>query len=140
MPKFLQKIAAFLALAISLAGCVSPGPVHTGSVCGQTVTFHPDNLKPCNAGASACAVKTSASTYDIYYSTMDETVLGHEQEHVCGMRHREPWVMVSGKVCTVVTEGGNTQWQKGDVMCRVDAGPPIKITDTRIRSFTMNAR
>jgi hypothetical protein len=136
----LRRAALLTLVAATAAACVSPGPTREAMVCGQKVTFHPDDLKPCNGGASACAIKTGETSYHIHYSTMDESVLGHEQEHVCGMRHREPWVFVAGKICTVVTEGGSTSWKKGDVMCRVDAGPPIKITDTRIQAFTMNAR
>ncbi|HEY4372159.1 MAG TPA: hypothetical protein VGN52_09560 [Burkholderiales bacterium] len=133
------KFAVIAMLAASVSACVSPGPIRVSTVCGQKVVYHPDDLKPCHGGASACTVRDGVETqYQIYYSTLDESVLGHEEEHVCGMRHREPWVTVAGKICTVVTEGGNTPWKKGDVMCRVDAGPPIRITDARIRAYTMN--
>lgn len=136
----LRRLSILGVVALSAAACVSPGPTRTASLCGQEVTFHPDNVKPCNGGASACTVRTAGqSGYHVYYSTFDEAVLGHEEEHVCGMRHREPWVSVGGKSCTVVTEGGNTQWKKGDVMCRVDSGPIVKMNDPRVRSFTMNA-
>jgi len=134
------RCAAIAVLALGVSACMSPGPVREAMVCGQKVTFHPNDLKPCNGGASACAVKVSGSDYHIHYSTLDEGVLEHEQEHVCGMRHREPWVYVAGKACTVVTEGGTTGWKKGDVMCRVDAGPPVKITDSRIQGYTLNGR
>jgi len=136
----LRRLALLTVVAVGVSACVSPGPVREAMVCGQQVKFHPDDLKPCNGGASACALRAGDGYYHIHYSTMDESVLGHEQEHVCGMRHREPWVSVAGKICTVVTEGGTTMWKKGDVMCRVDAGPPVKITDQRIQSFTLNSR
>ena len=133
------KLLIVTLLAAGVSACVSPGPVREAMVCGEKVTFHPDDLKPCNGGASACTLKSaSASSYHVYYSTIDEAVLGHEEEHVCGMRHREPWVTVAGKICTVVTEGGHTAWKKGDVMCRIDTGPPVKITDDRVRSYTLN--
>jgi len=134
------RLAAVAVLALGVSACVSPGPVHVAMVCGQKVTFHPDDLKPCNGGASACSVLTSGQGYNVYYSTMDQSVLGHEEEHVCGMRHKEPWVSVGGKACTVVTEPGNTAWKKGDVMCRVDSGPPVKITDTRVQAFLVGSR
>lgn len=133
------KFAVIALLAASVSACVGPGPVREASVCNQKVVYHPDDLKPCARGAAACTVRANAAeAYQVYYSTLDESVLGHEEEHVCGMRHREPWVSVGNRICTVVTEGGSTSWKKGDVMCRVDAGPPIKITDTRIRAFTLN--
>jgi hypothetical protein len=135
------RLAALIALALGVAACVGPGPVYQGAVCGMQVTFHPDDLKPCARGATACTLQQGASAYQVYYSTLDEGVMDHEKEHVCGMRHREPWVYVAGKTCTVVTEGGNTHWKKGDVMCRVDAGPPVKITDARVLSnITLSAR
>jgi len=135
------RLSAITCIALGLTACATaPGPVREAMVCGQTVRFHPDNLAPCARGSTACAVKTSSSTYSIYYSTMDEAVLGHEQEHACGMRHKEPWVTVAGKACTVVTEPGSTAWKKGDVMCRVDAGPPVKITDTRVVDWVLTAR
>jgi len=136
----LFRVVALLLLAMNLSACMAPGPVREAMVCGKKVTFHPNDLKPCNGGASACAIRASESSYHIHYTTMDEAVLEHEQEHVCGMRHREPWVPVAGRICTVVTEGGSTQWQKGDVMCRVDAGPPIKITDQRIQTLILGRR
>ena len=133
--------AATLLMALALVGCAQAGPTREEMVCGQKVVFHPDDLKPCNGGASACTVKPAAeSTYNIYYSTLDESVLSHEEEHVCGMRHREPWVMVAGKVCTMVTDGGSTPWAKGDVMCRINAGPPVKITDARVRQYVLEAQ
>jgi len=134
------RLAAIAVLALGVSACVAPGPVHEAMVCGQKVTFHPDDLKPCNSGASACSVLTSGQGYNVYYSTMDQSVLGHEEEHVCGMRHKEPWVSVGGKACTVVTEAGNTAWKKGDVMCRVDSGPPVKITDTRVQALLVGSR
>jgi hypothetical protein len=135
------KLAVVAMLAASVSACVGPGPIREEMVCGQKVIFHPDDLKPCNGGASACTVKPAIeASYHVYYSTLDESVLGHEEEHVCGMRHREPWVTVAGKICTVVTEGGTTSWRKGDVMCRINAGPPVKINDDRIRSYTLNMR
>jgi hypothetical protein len=135
------RLAILAMLAGSVSACVSPGPVHEETVCGQKVMFHPDDLKPCNGGASACTVRTGTNaSYQIYYSTLDDGVLGHEEEHVCGMRHREPWVAVAGAVCTVVTEGGNTAWKKGDVMCRMNSGPPVKVTDERLRYYTLTAR
>jgi hypothetical protein len=135
------RLALVAMLAISVSACVGPGPIREEMVCGQKATFHPDDLKPCNGGASACTLKPATeASYHVYYSTLDESVLGHEEEHVCGMRHREPWVTVAGKICTVVTEGGNTSWRKGDVMCRINAGPPVKINDDRIRSYTLNMR
>jgi hypothetical protein len=140
MREYLTRIGAIVALTLSLVACMSPGPTRESMVCGQRVTYHPNDLTPCNGGASACALKTSEASYHIYYTTMDESVLGHEQEHVCGMRHREPWVPVAGKICTVVTEGGTTIWKKGDVMCRVDAGPPIKVTDTRLHDLILSRR
>jgi hypothetical protein len=121
-------------LALGTTACVSPGPIYQASVCGQQVTYHPDDLAPCAHGASACTMQSGAGHYDVHYSTLDPGVMDHEREHVCGMRHREPWVYVAGKSCTVVTEGGNTGWKKGDVMCRVDAGPPVRITDARVLS------
>ena len=136
----LLRLAFLATLVLTVSACVSPGPVREAMVCGKKVTFHPDDLKPCNRGASACAIQTQA-TYNIHYSTLDESVLGHEEEHVCGMRHREPWVPVGGKVCTVVTDGGTTGWKRGDIMCRVDAGPPIKMTDVRLQEFfSLNSR
>lgn len=134
------RLAAITALALGLAACVGPGPVYQGTVCGQQVTFHPDDLKPCANGATACTTQRGDKSYAVYYSTLDTGVMDHEKEHVCGMRHKEPWVYVFGKSCTVVTEGGSTGWKKGDVMCRVDAGPPIKITDMRILATITSSR
>jgi hypothetical protein len=136
---FLRTLTV-LSLALAATACVSPGPVYQASVCGQQVTYHPDDLKPCRNGASACTVQQGGSSYHVHYSTLDGGVMEHEKEHVCGMRHQEPWVYVAGKSCTVVTEGGNTAWKKGDVMCRVDAGPPVRITDTRILSHIVSSR
>ena len=136
----LYVMAAMLALAalLSAFGCAGPGPTRTAMICGQAVTFHPDDLSACNGGASACTVKpVTSAAFHVYYSTLDESVLSHEEEHVCGMRHREPWVMVAGKVCTVVTDGGNTAWRRGDVMCRINAGPPVKLSDDRVRKFLL---
>lgn len=134
------RLAVITLLALGVTACVSAGPVREAMLCGQKVTFHPDDLKPCSRGSTACTVKTSGASYSVHYSTMDEAVLAHEEEHVCGMRHKEPWVTVAGKACTVVTDPGNTAWKKGDVMCRVDAGPPVKITDARVLNFVLSAR
>jgi hypothetical protein len=135
-----SRLAVITFLALGVTACVSPGPVREAQLCGQKVSFHPDNLTPCTRGTTACTVQTSTSSYAVHYSTMDEAVLAHEEEHVCGMRHKEPWVPVAGKACTVVTDPGKTAWKKGDVMCRVDAGPPIKITDARVLNFVLSAR
>jgi len=118
-------------LALGLTGCVAPGPVSQAMVCGHPVTYHPDDLKPCAQGASACSLRQGESAYHVHYSTVDTGVVSHEIEHVCGMQHREPWVNVSGTACTEVTDGGATGWKTGDVMCRFNAGPPLRIVDAR---------
>jgi len=124
-------VAAASFLALGLTACGAPGPLSHALVCGQQVTYHPDDLTPCAHGAAACTQRQGESSYDVHYSTVDTEVVSHENEHVCGMRHREPWVTVSGTACTEVTEGGATGWKSGDVMCRVNAGPPLRIVDTR---------
>lgn len=54
-------------------------------------------------------------TKDIYLvDGSDKAALRHELDHRHGMRHG-PW---SANSCAVVLEGGNTQWNPGDVMCR----------------------
>lgn len=119
---------ALLPIVALVAACAAaPGPVREAMVCSKTVRFHPDNLTPCAPGATACALRTSSTSYSIYYASFDEAALEHEQEHACGMRHKEPWVFVGGKSCTVVTDPGSTAWKAGDVMCRGDAGPPVKV-------------
>lgn len=134
-------VAVLFALSMLSSGCTVPGPLRVAEVGGTLTTFHPDDLTACNGGASACTLKVQACPeYQIYYSTIDESALGHEEEHVMGMRHREPWVTVAGKVCTVVTDGGATSWHKGEVMCRIDAGPPVKITDARVRTYVLETR
>jgi hypothetical protein len=139
--RLLPRLTVLAVAAFALSACMSPGPVREAMLCGQKVTYHPDDTARCAGNASACTVGGGANGYNVYYSTADEAVLGHEEEHVCGMRHREPWVAVGGKFCTVVTAGGNTQWKKGDVMCRVDAGPPIKMTDASLQRFlSFNSR
>ena len=126
--------AAACFLALGLTGCVAPGPVYDAMVCGHQVTYHPDDLQPCARGAAACTLRQGASAYDVHYSTLDTGVIDHENEHVCGMHHREPWVSVAGVSCTEVTEAGASEWKIGDVMCRVDSGPPVRITDARMLS------
>ena len=124
-------VAAAFLLSLGLTACGAPGPLSHAMVCGQQVTYHPDDLTPCAHGAAACTQRQGESSYDVHYSTVDTEVIGHENEHVCGMQHREPWVSVAGAACTEVTEGGATGWKSGDVMCRVNAGPPLRIVDTR---------
>ena len=124
-------VAAAFLLSLGLTACGAPGPLSHAMVCGQQVTYHPDDLTPCAHGAAACTQRQGESSYDVHYSTVDTEVIGHENEHVCGMQHREPWVSVSGAACTEVTDGGTTGWKRGDVMCRVNAGPPLRIVDTR---------
>ncbi len=133
--------AAASLFALILAGCVAPGQAYESALCGRQVTYHPDDLKPCARGATGCTLQSGQEAYHVYYSSLDSGVMEHEKEHVCGMRHREPWVPVGGKVCTVVTDGGTTGWKRGDIMCRVDAGPPIKMTDVRLQEFfSLNSR
>lgn len=139
--------AFLIVVTVILTGCVSPGPTREAMVCGQHVTYHPDDLKPCDGGSSACTIKrATSSAFNVYYSTADEAAVGHEEEHVCGMRHRQKWVDVrwltpQGKwiwiTCTVVTEGGRTAWKADDVMCRIDAGTPVKFSDARVRAYVL---
>jgi hypothetical protein len=126
----------FLSFAlVALCGCVStPGPITSGTVCGKPVTYHEDDLKPCPAGASACARRVG-DRYQVHLSSLDPLMRPHEEEHVCGMRHREPWVPAFGQVCTQVTEGGSTDWREGDVMCRSADGQIRRNTDPRIKAY-----
>lgn len=126
--------AAALLLVLSLSACVSPGAIYQSTVCGHQVTYYPDDLKPCARGSSACTLQLGPNSYDVHYSTLDTSLLDHEREHICGMRHREPWINIAGHSCTEVTAGGVTGWNKGDVMCRVDSGPPVRIADARERA------
>ena len=114
----------FVALLTTLlTACAAPPAPYAGQVCGRAVVYHPDDLSRCIGDASAC----TEGARDIYYSTRETAVLAHEEEHICGMVHREPWVALPGKNCTTVTDGGSTSWRAGDVMCRLDAGAPVKV-------------
>ena len=124
--------AAASLFALILAGCVAPGQAYESALCGRQVTYHPDDLKPCARGATGCTLQSGQEAYHVYYSSLDSGVMEHEKEHVCGMRHREPWVNVSGNACTEVLEGGGTAWKKGDIMCRLNAGSPVRITDPNL--------
>lgn len=134
MAEIVYGALCLLLFVCMVGGCVAPGPVRVETIAGHEVRFHPDDLAPCERGASACATFTSTAGWHIYYSSLDPAVLPHEIDHVRGLRHRE-WVVVAGKVCAVVTEGGETGYKKGDVLCRVDAGPPVVTTNSRIQEY-----
>lgn len=131
----LTKAVLFALAMLGGTACAAAPATYAGTVCGFDVVYHPDDIATCDAGAAACTQGSPGSGFNIYYSTRDMTVLGHEREHVCGMRHRKEWVSVGGKNCTVVTEGGKTEWKRGDIMCRVDEGAPIKMNDPALVSF-----
>lgn len=129
-------VLCILFLATLLGGCVAPGPITDRMICGEHVYYHPDDLRPCNGGTEGCTRRAPGElSFHIYFLSSESALLGHEEQHICGMRHTEPWVTVAGKVCAVVTEGGDTPWRRGDTMCRVDAGPPIKILDPRVAAI-----
>jgi hypothetical protein len=144
-----MKVNSLLSCIVlaSLAACAGPGVPYERTVCGKQVVYHPDNLTPCAHGASACTVQAGPA-YDVYYSSIDPGIVDHENEHVCGMKHKEPWVpggtitcISHGEVatciqsCTIVTEAGNTGWKVGDIMCRIGTGAPVKVNNNHLREL-----
>ena len=51
----------------------------------------------------------------------------HELDHVAGMEHGEWITYGSGNNCAVILKQGNTQWLKGNVLCRRPDGDYFQV-------------
>lgn len=139
MPPILPRALLALAAGALLSSCAATHP-NTGRtptssssemVCGKLALLVPDYLDGCPDGSGACAWFDGAH-WVLQYPSNDPVALAHEKEHACGMVHKQPWARVGFlgvDGCAEVTEGGETQWRAGDVMCRGFSGGIRKETD-----------
>jgi uncharacterized protein YodC (DUF2158 family) len=129
---FLGIRCALLAAVCTLAGCSSlalqSSKPFIETVCGKPVMMIADNFAGCSEGSRACAW-FDGWRWTIRYPSGDTEAIAHEKEHVCGMRHKEPWTKVeSATWCTEVTESGDTSWRPGEIICRAPTGEIRKLT------------
>ena len=109
-------VAIGVLLVCSFFGCAVALAPFIPNWHGIPSRFHPDDITPCERGATGCTVAG-----EVYYSTFDPRVKAHEIEHVRGMRHGA-WKVSGAYVCAVVTNSGKTGWQSGQQICRDSSG------------------
>jgi hypothetical protein len=101
-----------LLLLLSLVGCASPRVYVEDSV-----TYHENDLSPCERGASGCTIGKH-----VYYSSLHPQTKAHEQEHAIGGMLHGPWITRSAHPCAMVHTAGTTQWKAGNWICRNERG------------------
>ena len=107
------KLACLVLMVSAFSGCAEPVRVYRLG----GVTFHENDISPCERGAAACTI----GMRDVYYLAGDEVSLQHEKEHLAGMTHGA-WVTRGFEVCALVTNQGGSAWQAGTFMCRQSNG------------------
>ena len=87
---------ALFITAFILSGCSSFAPQgpkpFIETVCGKPVMIA-ENFAGCSEGSRACAW-FDGWRWVIRYPSGDTEAIAHENEHVCGMRHKEPWTKI----------------------------------------------
>lgn len=124
IPRFYQCMLLLAALFMCcLAGCAEAPRIYVQ----DGVTFHSNNVSPCQKGARACY-----AFGQVWYLAGFEDDRDHEILHAHGLLHgawdisvaaTDPYTnLATYNICTRITSGFRNQWRIGNLICRRNDG------------------